>query len=55
MIENASDVDFVASVVVEDATAKEPNFRYIAGKDIQQIVAAKKNMSDECLMKSFRR
>jgi NAD(P)-dependent dehydrogenase (short-subunit alcohol dehydrogenase family) len=47
MIENASDADLVASVIVEAATAKEPNLRYLAGKDVQQMVAAKKNMSDE--------
>jgi NAD(P)-dependent dehydrogenase (short-subunit alcohol dehydrogenase family) len=47
MIENASDADLVASVVVEAATAKEPNLRYLAGKDVQQMVAAKKSMSDE--------
>ena len=47
MVENASDADLVASVVVEAATAKEPNFRYLAGKDVQQLVTAKKNMSDE--------
>ena len=47
MFENASDADLVAAVVVEAATAKEPNLRYLAGKDVQQMVAAKKNMSDE--------
>ncbi len=47
MVENASDADLVASVVVEAATAKEPNLRYLAGKDVQQLVTAKKNMSDE--------
>ena len=47
MIENAPDADLVASVVVEAATAKEPNLRYLAGKDVQQMAAAKKNMSDE--------
>ena len=54
MIENASDADLVASVVVEAATAKEPNLRYLAGKDVQQIVAAKKNMSDEEFQKMIR-
>jgi NAD(P)-dependent dehydrogenase (short-subunit alcohol dehydrogenase family) len=54
MIENASDADLVASVVVEAATAKEPNLRYLAGKDVQQMVAAKKNMSDEELQKMIR-
>jgi NAD(P)-dependent dehydrogenase (short-subunit alcohol dehydrogenase family) len=47
MIENAPDADFVASVIVEAATAKEPNLRYLAGKDVQQMVAAKKSMPDE--------
>jgi NAD(P)-dependent dehydrogenase (short-subunit alcohol dehydrogenase family) len=47
MIENAPYADLVASVIVEAATAKEPNLRYLAGKDVQQMVAAKKSMSDE--------
>jgi NAD(P)-dependent dehydrogenase (short-subunit alcohol dehydrogenase family) len=47
MIENAPDADLVASVIVEAATAKEPNLRYLAGKDVQQMMAAKKSMSDE--------
>jgi NAD(P)-dependent dehydrogenase (short-subunit alcohol dehydrogenase family) len=46
MMEHASNADFVASVVVEAATAKEPNLRYLAGKDVQQLVAAKNSMSD---------
>lgn len=54
MIENASDADLVASVVIEAATAKEPNLRYLAGKDVQQMVAAKKNMSDEEFQKMIR-
>ena len=47
VLENSSDADLVAAVVVEAATAKEPNLRYLAGKDVQQMVAAKKSMSDE--------
>jgi NAD(P)-dependent dehydrogenase (short-subunit alcohol dehydrogenase family) len=47
MFENASDADLVATVVVEAGTAKEPNLRYLAGNDVQQMVAAKKSMSDE--------
>lgn len=54
MIENASDADLVASVVVEAATAKEPNLRYLAGEDVQQMVAAKKNLSDEEFQKMIR-
>src|ERR671910_2062165 len=47
MLKNASDADLVAEVVVEAATAKEPNLRYLAGKDVQQMGAAKRSMSDE--------
>jgi NAD(P)-dependent dehydrogenase (short-subunit alcohol dehydrogenase family) len=47
MLKNVSDADLVAAAVVEAATAKEPNLRYLAGKDVQQMVAAKKSMSDE--------
>ena len=54
MIENAPDADLVASVIVEAATAKEPNLRYLAGKDVQQMVAAKKSMSDEEFQKMIR-
>jgi NAD(P)-dependent dehydrogenase (short-subunit alcohol dehydrogenase family) len=54
MIENAPDADLVASVIVEAATAREPNLRYLAGKDVQQMVAAKKSMSDEEFQKMIR-
>jgi NAD(P)-dependent dehydrogenase (short-subunit alcohol dehydrogenase family) len=54
MVENASDADLVAEVVVEAATAKEPNLRYLAGKDVQQMVAAKKSMSDEEFQKMIK-
>jgi NAD(P)-dependent dehydrogenase (short-subunit alcohol dehydrogenase family) len=45
--ENASPPELVAKIVVEAATAKNPNLRYLAGKDVEQWVSAKKNMSDE--------
>src|SRR5215212_5152669 len=54
MMENASDADLVAEIVVEAATAKEPNLRYLAGKDVQQMVAAKKSMSDEEFQKMMK-
>jgi NAD(P)-dependent dehydrogenase (short-subunit alcohol dehydrogenase family) len=54
MLKNASDADLVAEVVVEAATAKEPNLRYLAGKDIQQMVAAKRSMSDEEFQKMMK-
>src|SRR5215212_725082 len=54
MLENGSDADLVASVVAEAATAKEPNFRYLAGKDVQQMMAAKKSRSDEEFQKMMK-
>ena len=54
MLENGSDANLVAEVVVEAATAKEPNLRYLAGKDVQQMVSAKKSMSDEEFQKMMR-
>ena len=54
MVENASDADLVAEVVVEAATTKKPNLRYLAGKDVQQMIAAKKSMSDEEFQKMIK-
>jgi NAD(P)-dependent dehydrogenase (short-subunit alcohol dehydrogenase family) len=54
MLENGSDADLVASVVAEAATAKEPNLRYLVGKDVQQMMAAKKSMSDEEFQKMMK-
>jgi NAD(P)-dependent dehydrogenase (short-subunit alcohol dehydrogenase family) len=54
MLENAADAELVAKIVVEAATAKEPNLRYLAGKDVQQMVAAKKSMSDEEFQKMMK-
>ena len=52
MMENASEADLVAEVVVVEAsTVKELNFRYVAEKDVKQMVAVKKRI---CLMKGFR-
>ena len=49
-----SDADLVGEVVVEAATAKELNLGYIAGKDVKQMVAAKKSMSDEEFQKMMK-
>jgi NAD(P)-dependent dehydrogenase (short-subunit alcohol dehydrogenase family) len=54
MLENGSDADLVASVVAEAATAKEPNLRYLVGKDVQQMMAAKKSISDEEFQKMMK-
>ena len=50
MLENASNADLVAEVLVEAATAKEPNLRYPVDKDVKKWYQRKR----ECLMKSFR-
>ena len=54
MLENASDVDLVATAVLEAATAKQPSLRYLAGKDVEQMVTAKKRMSDEEFQKMMK-
>jgi NAD(P)-dependent dehydrogenase (short-subunit alcohol dehydrogenase family) len=54
MLENASDADLVATVVLEAATAKQPSLRYLAGKDVEQMVTAKKRMSDEEFQKMMK-
>ena len=52
MLENASEADLVAQVVVVEAsTAKELNLRCVAEKGVKQMVAVKKRI---CLMKGFR-
>lgn len=53
-IENASTPDLVANTVVEAATAKDPNLRYLAGKDVEQMVTARKSMSDEDFKNMFK-
>lgn len=47
LMENSSPPELVANLVVEAARSKTPNLRYLAGKDVEQWVAAKKSMSDE--------
>jgi hypothetical protein len=37
----------VAKVVLEAVTNENPNFRYLAGMDVEKLLAAKRNMSDE--------
>ena len=43
----AAPATLVAEKVVEAATFDNPKLRYLAGKDVEQWVAAKKSMSDE--------
>jgi NAD(P)-dependent dehydrogenase (short-subunit alcohol dehydrogenase family) len=46
MAMNGSSVDVVAKVILEAVTSKNPNLRYLAGKDVETWAANKKTMSD---------
>jgi len=47
MMKNASSPDRVAKVVLRAVTDENPNLRYLAGKDVETWLDAKRNMSDE--------
>jgi NAD(P)-dependent dehydrogenase (short-subunit alcohol dehydrogenase family) len=47
MLENASSPDVVATVVLKAVTTENPSLRYLAGKDVEMWVEAKRNMSDD--------
>jgi len=47
LVKNASSPELVAKVVLEAVTNQNPNFRYLAGKDAETLLDAKRNMSDE--------
>ena len=47
MLENGSSADVVAKVVLNAVTSENPSHRYLAGKDIETWMAAKRGMSDE--------
>jgi NAD(P)-dependent dehydrogenase (short-subunit alcohol dehydrogenase family) len=46
MADNAAPADLVANVILEAVTSKEPNLRYLAGKDVETWAANKRTMSD---------
>lgn len=46
MAMNGSSVEVVAKVILEAVTSKNPNLRYLAGKDVETWAANKKTMSD---------
>jgi NAD(P)-dependent dehydrogenase (short-subunit alcohol dehydrogenase family) len=46
-LETGSSPDVVAKVVLKAVTSENPNQRYLAGKDIETAMEAKRNMSDE--------
>jgi hypothetical protein len=49
MLENASSSspDLVAKVVLKAVTSENPSLRYLAGKDVETWIEAKRNMSDD--------
>jgi NAD(P)-dependent dehydrogenase (short-subunit alcohol dehydrogenase family) len=44
MMKNASSPELVAKVVLEAVTNENPNFRCLAGKDVENWLGAKRNM-----------
>jgi NAD(P)-dependent dehydrogenase (short-subunit alcohol dehydrogenase family) len=47
LIENAAEPEYVAKVVVDAIMDKNPQIRYLAGKDVEQLMGIKNKMSDE--------
>lgn len=47
LMKNASSAELVAKIVLEAVTNQNPNFRYLAGKDAETLMEAKRSMSDE--------
>ena len=47
MLENGSSADVVAKVVLNAVTSENPSPKYLAGKDIETWMEAKRSMSDE--------
>jgi NAD(P)-dependent dehydrogenase (short-subunit alcohol dehydrogenase family) len=47
LLENASSSQLVANITLGAITSDKPRLRYLAGKDVEQWVEAKKKMTDE--------
>lgn len=47
LLENASTPQLVAHIAFDAITSDKPKLRYLAGKDVEQWIEAKKKMSDE--------
>lgn len=47
MLESGSAADVVAKVVLKAVTSENPSPKYLAGKDIETLVEAKKSMPDD--------
>ena len=52
---NGSSADVVANVVLKAVTSENPSPRYLAGKDVETWIQAKRNMSDEEFYKKMKR
>ena len=52
--QNGSDVDLVASIVLKAATSANPELRYLAGKDVENWVEAKRKLSDSEFINSMK-
>jgi NAD(P)-dependent dehydrogenase (short-subunit alcohol dehydrogenase family) len=46
MVKNGSPVDVVSKAILQAVTSKDPNLRYLAGKDVENWAANKKTMSE---------
>jgi hypothetical protein len=47
MFASGSSADVVAKVVLKAVTSENPSLRYLAGKDVETWMEAKRSMSDE--------
>ncbi len=47
LVENGASPEYVAKVVLDAIMDKKPKIRYLAGKDVEQILDIKNKMSDE--------
>jgi NAD(P)-dependent dehydrogenase (short-subunit alcohol dehydrogenase family) len=54
MIENGSTPEYVAEIVYHAISNENPKLRYLAGKDVEQWIEAKKKMSDEDFFKMMK-
>lgn len=54
MLQNSSLPQFVVEIVLKAVTTKDPDLRYLAGKDVQQWIEQKQKMSDTAFFNMMR-
>jgi NAD(P)-dependent dehydrogenase (short-subunit alcohol dehydrogenase family) len=54
MQQNSSSPELVANIVLKAVTTKDPDLRYLAGKDVEQWVEQKQKMSDNAFFDMMR-